>query len=95
MLATLNYLLSCSLPVTERFSSLESKSGGKRETTGGGWVVLSVVLVGIRATFEEERGYEPVDGLDGPADGSPSHSLFFFPFLSFLLFNLVFVYKSA
>jgi hypothetical protein len=67
--------------MTKRFSSLESRSGGKRETTGGGWVVASVVLVEFRATFEEERRYGPVDGLDEPADSSPSHALFFFPFL--------------
>jgi hypothetical protein len=44
-------------------------------------------MVEIEATCEEERGYGSVDGLDGPADDSPSHTLFFFPFL----FNLVFV----
>jgi hypothetical protein len=38
-------------------------------------VVASVVLVEIRSTCEEDRGY------DGPVDGSPSYALFFFPFL--------------
>jgi hypothetical protein len=55
----------------------------ERETTSGGWVVASVVLVEIRATFEEERGY-------GPADNSPPcHVLFLFSIFS--LFNLLFL----
>jgi hypothetical protein len=48
-------------------------------------VVASVVLVEIRATFEEERGYGPADGLNGPPDNSPPcHVLFLFSiFFSF------------
>jgi hypothetical protein len=50
-------------------------------------LLMGSVMVEIGATCEEERGYGPVDGLDGSADDNPSHALFFFPFL----FNLVFV----
>jgi hypothetical protein len=60
---------------------------------GSGWmigrkerllaVVASVVLVEIRATFEEERGYGPVD------NSPPCHVLFLSSIFS--LFNLLFL----
>jgi hypothetical protein len=44
----------------------------------------------IRATFEDERGYGPAYGLNGPADNSPPcHVRFLFSFFS--LFNLLFL----
>jgi hypothetical protein len=46
-------------------------------------VVASVVLVEIRATFEEERGYGPVD------NSPPCHVLFLSSIFS--LFNLLFL----
>jgi hypothetical protein len=46
-------------------------------------VVASVVLVEIRATFEEERGY-------GPADNSPPCHVLFLSSI-FSLFNLLFL----
>jgi hypothetical protein len=44
-----------------------------------------VVLVEIRETFEDERGYGPAYGLNGPADNSPPcHVRFLFSiFFSF------------
>jgi hypothetical protein len=49
-------------------------------------VVALVVLVEIRATFEEERGYGPADGLNGPPDNSPPCQCFV-PFLYFFSFQ--------
>jgi hypothetical protein len=57
-------------------------------------MAATVLLVGIRATFEEERGYGPGYGLNGPADNSlPCHVLFLFS-IFFLFSTFYFLNKS-